>query len=289
MLSRDILVSTVRSIVEPSAKGGGLNAFGVELKRLRDARGWSQMELSGEAEVSTRHLSFLETGRARPSREMVQRLGSALDLPYRMRNELLVSAGFAPVYAETGLDDTRMTQVLRSLEFLLENHEPFPAFVLGRTWDILLGNRAHHMMLAELQSGLGFPAEEPQNALRLVLAPDRLRPIMRNWRQVARAVMMRLERQVRLAAGDTMLDSLLSEMLAYPDVRDAVTEPWSADEQAAILVPMRFDLGDRELSWFTTIAGFGGALDVTTQEVVIESLLPADEATRRFAMQVGAA
>ena len=260
-----------------------MQRFGDQLRRLRDARGWSQLELSGEAEVSTRHLSFLETGRARPSREMVQRLGLALDLPHRQRNDLLVSAGFAPVYGETGLGDPRMAEVRGGLEFLLDSHEPFPAFVLGRNWDILLGNRAHRSMLEQLREGLGFPAEEPENALRLVLAPDRLRPIMSNWRPVARAVMMRLERQVRLAAADAALESLLAEMLAYPDVPEAIAAPWSAQEQSALLVPIRFAMGDHELSWYTTIAAFGGAVDVTMQDVMIESLLPADEATRRFA------
>ena len=130
---------------------------------------------------------------------------------------------------------------------------------------------------------MGFAAAEPENALRLILAPDQLRPAVANWPEVTRAVMMRLERQTRMAPGDEALEALRGEMLAYPGVREVVRETWSPEEEGAILVPLQFELGHQRLSWFTTIAGFGGAVDVTTQEVVIESLVPADEATRRFA------
>ncbi len=239
------------------------------------------MELSFEAEVSTRHLSFLETGRSNPSRRMIQRLGAALDLPLRQQNHLLVAAGYAPVYGQADIADRSMREIRDGLRFLLDNHDPYPAFVLNRMWNIVMSNRTHLRMLERLQAVGGSRREEPENALRLVLAPDRLRPLISNWPQVVRAVIPRLERQIRLAAHDRELEELREEVLGYPMVLDALRSSSAAADGVALLVPIELEFDRQRLSFYTTIASFGGAVDATTQELVIESLLPANEATRQ--------
>ena len=253
--------------------------FAAQLRRWRLQRGLSQLDLSLESGVSTRHLSFLETGCARPSWRMVARLGGVLDLPLRQRNRMLVAARYAPLYGETDLEDPRLAQVRWGLEFLLRSHEPYPAFVLDRQWNIVMSNRPHRRLLAALLPG----AAEIENALRLVFDPARLRPAIVNWPQVARTVLRRLERQLGVPEPDAELAALRDEVLAYPGVGDAVADGREAEEEIDILVPLELEYAGVRLSWFTILASFGTPLDVTLQEAVIESLLLADEATCNFA------
>ena len=289
-----IMISTTYKVIEKDMSGGysghamGTSAFGTELRRVRDLRGLSQLDLSLRAEVSQRHVSFLETGRARPSRRMIGRLGRALELPLRERNRLLLAAGFAAVYGETALDDREMARVRKSIDFLLRRHEPYPAFVLDRAWNIVLGNRPHLMMLERLRTAIGFSAEDPENALELLLAPDRLRPAIRSWPRLAATLMQRLDRQATATCTPDLL-ALRQKLLAFDGVREALAQPPPEDGAPELLVPFEIDFAGVRLSWYTTIASFGGALDATTQEVVIESLLPADEATEAFALELGPA
>ena len=210
---------------------------------------------------------------------MVQRLSEALEIPFRKRNSFLLSAGFAPAYRESRLDDDRLKQVKSSLELLLERHEPYPAFVLDRFWNIVMSNHAHDRIMEGL-----FADRERQgrdNAIRLVLDPNQLRPLIGNWAVVARTVMSRFERQYQASGQDEDLLRFRAEMLAYPEVEGLLENPHEPDHDA-ILIPMELEIGGVQTSWFTTLATFGAPLDVTLQEAVIESLFPADEVTESF-------
>jgi transcriptional regulator with XRE-family HTH domain len=292
---------TITAPVATTTAPAATPPFARQLRHWRARRRWSQLDLAGEAEVSSRHLSFLETGRSRPSREMVLRLAGALDLPLRERNELLLAAGYAPLYGERSLDDPRLRAVRDGLAFLLLRHEPYPAFVIDRGWNVRLANQAYFRFAAVLGAAAAPPAAArgpapsippagaagaPLNALRLVLDPAGLRPALVNWPQVARVLAARLERELRLADHPAELVALRDEVLRDPEVRAALATPLAPDEERSLLVPIVFRAAGRTLSWYSTIASFGAPLDVTLQEARIESLLPADEETRRFAEEL---
>ena len=251
--------------------------FGEMLRVWRAVGGMSQLDLALQAGVSSRHVSFIETGRSTPSRKMVLRLAETLDLPLRERNALLVAAGFAPLYPESRLGDSGLAPVRRALELVLGSHEPYPAFVLDPGWNILLANGSHHRLLRSvLPDGAALP--EPVNALRLVLDPDLARPRISNWELVAHVLGHRVRRQLRAPGLDPDRRCLLEELLAYPGVDEAmarVTPP--AD--AAIVIPLQLELDGQRTSWFSTIATIGTPQDVTLQELRIESMFPADDET----------
>jgi transcriptional regulator with XRE-family HTH domain len=244
----------------------------------------SQLDLALTAGVSSRHISFIETGRSRPSRNMVLRLAETLDLPLRERNAMLVAAGFAPLYRESDLKETDLTSVRRALELVLRSHEPFPAFVLDRAWNILLANRAHHRLLAILLPETARSAE-PVNSVRLVLDPEMLRPRIGNWELVAHVLGHRLRRQLRTPNLEPQVARLLNELLALPNVRDAMDRV-QAPPDAAVVIPIQLEIQGRSLSWFSTIATIGTPQDVTLDELHIESLFPADEETERIAREL---
>jgi transcriptional regulator with XRE-family HTH domain len=262
------------------AGGGGDPDFGRRLRQWRTARRLSQLELAVEAGVSARHVSFLETGRSRPSREMVERLAVVLDVPLRSRNELLLAAGLAPRHAARPFDDPDLAPVRRGVEFLLAAHEPYPAFVLDHKLDVVLANRAHHRFL---RWALGRECDEP-NILRLVLAPDLLKPQITNWPVVAAVLVRRLEGLIAVPCPPAVRD-LHEEILAYPGVRAAATGPPALDP-SALLIPIDYQAHGTRLRWFTTLASFGAALDVTLQEIVIELLYPMDAETARAAARI---
>lgn len=252
--------------------------FGAMLKSLRAARRMSQLQLATEAEVSTRHLSFLETGRARPSREMVLVLASMLDLPLRDRNLLLECAGFASAYRETRLEAPELRDVRQAIEIILRQHEPFPAMVLDRHWNLRMVNRgfsrAHQVMtggtlIAPYQL---VPSPAP-NLMRLFFAPDGYRPFLRNWSDVVRDLLPRLMRE---ASADPEARPLVDELMAMPGVprlRDALVH-------APVVLPVELSFGGLHARLFTTITTLGTAQDVTLQELRIEALHPADEDSR---------
>jgi transcriptional regulator with XRE-family HTH domain len=243
------------------------------LRQWRERRRISQLDLSITAEVSTRHLSFVETGRSRPSREMVLRLGEHLDIPLRERNELLLAAGYAPVYPQSGFDAPGFETVRAAVRRLLAGHEPYPAIVCDRAWNLLDANTGIGFMLDGVASGLLDP---PSNVLRLALHPQGLAPRIANLGEWRAHLLGRLRRQVALTA-DPGLAELLTELEAYPcEQREPVVElPGPGD----IFVPLKLRAGDASLTFFSTIATFGTPLDVTLSELVIESFYPADPAT----------
>ena len=250
------------------------------LRECRGRRGMSQLDLALSAGVSSRHISFLETGRARPSRKMVLRLAEPLELPLRERNALLVAAGFAPVYGALPLDHPGMAPIRRALERVLDTHQPYPAFMLDRAWNVLLANAANSALLA-VSLPAGAKVEEPLNVMRLVLHPDLLRPSILNWEVVAHVLARRVQRRIRVPEPDEKERALFEEILAYPDVEAAMRRV-DVPVEAEVLLPVRIRTGNHVLSWFSTIATIGTPRDVTLDELSIESLFPADDETARI-------
>lgn len=242
------------------------------LKAWRTKRRLSQFDLSLAADVSTRHLSYVETGRSRPSRAFVLHLAEHLDVPLRGRNDLLVAAGFAPLYGETGLDDPEMAQVRQALDLVLDHHDPFPALVVDRTWHLVLANAGAAVLLEDLDPR--FLQGRP-NVLRSCLHPDGLAARIRDFDIFSGHILGRLRRQVALT-GDDELGDLYDELAAYPGV--SVVEPWTG--HPGVVLPVRLATSLGELSFFTTAATFGTAADVTVAELTIESFFPADDTTR---------
>jgi transcriptional regulator with XRE-family HTH domain len=249
-------------------------AVGSLLRHWRTARRLSQLELALDADVSSRHLSYVETGRSQPSREMVLRLAEALHVPLRERNALLVAAGFAPGYFETSLDAPEMTQMRRAIELILKHQEPYPAFVLDRHWNIRMANQAAPRCTRFLTGA--EPTES--NMMRLVMHPNGVRPMMVNWEETAGDMIRHLHSQIAAAPADARAKELLAEVLAYPGVPDR----WRTREIGVPTTPLlttTFRQGDVELRFFSTITAFGTPHDVTLEELRIESSFPADEST----------
>jgi transcriptional regulator with XRE-family HTH domain len=245
-----------------------MSEVGVLLRRWRDRRRLSQLHLSAQAGVSTRHLSFLETGRSRPTREMVLRLAEHLDVPLRARNEMLLAAGFAPAYAETDLRGPRLATVLASLRDVLTGHEPYPAILIDRHWTMIDANAAIAPLIAGAAAWL---LEPPVNVLRLSLHPDGMAPRIRNLPEWRAHVLHRLDRQAD-ATGDPELVALHDELAALPGGTAHGTP-------GDVVVPLRYDAAGRELSLVSITSVLGTPLDVTLAELAIESFLPADAAT----------
>jgi transcriptional regulator with XRE-family HTH domain len=255
----------------------GASGFGRLLKQWRERRRMSQLGLAVEAEVSTRHLSFLETGRTQPSREMVLLLSRALDVPLRARNELLTAAGYAAVYRETALDSPEMAQVRRALEFLLRQQEPYPAMVLDRHWNILLANEAMGRVMGLFLDPAATAALGPPNAMRLSYHPQALRPFIVNWAATAAAFIQWLHRDL-IRTGDAETRRLLDELLSYPDV----PRHWQTLDVDASMVPflaIELRRDDTRFSFFTILASLGTPYDITLHELRAEFFFPADEAT----------
>ncbi len=253
----------------------GLSPFGRVLRRWRAARGMSQLALASVAATSTRHLSFLETGRAQPSREMVLRLAHALDVPLRERNALLGAAGFASIYRESALDAPGMGALLRMIEFTLARFEPFPAFLLDRHFRVLRTNSAALKALGGFANAAPLWREQPPNLLRITLHPDGLRPHIVNFAEVAAATLTRLERAVALAGGDAELAALERELRALPGMPEPSTLPAALEP----VLPLHLKRGELELRLFSMLVQIGSAQDVTAAELHIESLMPADTAS----------
>lgn len=263
----------------PAPTAGDPDGFGPVLRAWRRHRGWSQLRLSVEAEVSSRHVSFLETGRSRPSREMVLRLVDTLDVPLRERNRALLAAGFAPAYGESSLGAERMAQVRRAVRLLLDRHDPYPAYAMDGTWNLVAGNRTHHRFLEAL---LPTGRRDEDNLLRLLLAPDLLRPHVVNWPAVAAAVLRRVHRQLDRPEAPRQLADLVAELRRDPDVARLAAVPPDPDA-FDVVVPVTLRLGDHHLSWLTTLVTFAAPVDVTLDELVVECFFPADGATERWA------
>jgi transcriptional regulator with XRE-family HTH domain len=247
--------------------------IGELLRGWRERRRLSQLDLALQAEISTRHLSFVETGRSRPSREMVLRLAEQLELPLRERNQLLLTAGYAPVYPETALDAPQLAAVRAAVRQVLTGHEPYPAAAVDRGWNLVDANAGVALLTAGVAPELLAP---PANVLRASLHPAGLAPRIANLGEWRAHLLGRLRRQVHLTA-DPDLARLYDELRAYPGDRraPAIDLPGAGE----IVAPLRLRHGDRELAFFSTITIFGTPLDVTVAELAIESFFPADADT----------
>ncbi|MCW2601616.1 MAG: transcriptional regulator [Frankiales bacterium] len=253
-----------------SVAGSGIGDL---LKAWRSRRRLSQFDLSLLADVSTRHLSYVETGRSKPSRAFVLHVAEHLDVPLRGRNDLLVAAGYAPLYGETDLDAPEMVAVRQALDLVLEHHDPFPALVVDRTWNLVLANAGAALLLEGVAPQL---LEGRPNVLRLSLHPDGLAQRIGDFEVFSGHILGRLRRQVALT-GDEALKDLHDELASYPRV--ASVEPWI--EHPGVVLPLTVASGKGQLSFFTTAATFGTAADVTLAELTVESFFPADAQTRR--------
>jgi transcriptional regulator with XRE-family HTH domain len=244
------------------------------LRDWRNRRRLSQLDLALDASVSARHLSFVETGRSKPSRDLVLHLAEHLEVPLRDRNALLLAAGYAPAYGERPLGDEAMAPVRDAVDRLLKGHEPFPAVAVDRQWELVAANAP---ALALLTDGVAPELlEPPVNTLRVSLHPDGLAPRIANLAEYSAHLLTRLRREA-VVSGDPALSALHEELSGYPGVDDG--SQTIHDPSAALFVPLRLSTPGGELTFFSTIATFGTALDVTVAELAIESFFPADEAT----------
>jgi transcriptional regulator with XRE-family HTH domain len=245
------------------------------LREWRQRRRMSQLLLATEADVSTRHLSFVESGRAVPSREMVMHLAERLDVPLRARNALLVAAGYAPLFRERPLSDPQLAAAREAVELVLKGHEPYPALAIDRHWTIVAANNA----LAPLLSGASPELlKPPVNALRLSLHPDGIAGSIVNWHAWRDHALARLQRQIEVS-GDSTLSALRDELAAYPAPPGAVAAEHDNAAVNQIAVPLRLRTPIGELSFFNTTTVFGTPVDVTLSELAIEAFFPADQQT----------
>ena len=249
--------------------------FASNLRWWRRQRGLSQLDLAGRTGISQRHLSFLELGRAAPSRDMVMRLAATLDVPLRQQNALLIAAGFASMWRQTNLAAPELGEVSRALAFILAQQEPFPAIAVDRHWNLLRAN-AGAVRLVEFLVGALAP-DTPVNLADALVAPNMLRPHLLNWAEVIRYFVRSVEAD---ASADGMPETaaLLERLLAYQGVREALGAP-PAESPVTPVLPMHFRKGATELKLFTTIATLGTPQDITLQELRVECFFPMDEKT----------
>jgi transcriptional regulator with XRE-family HTH domain len=258
---------------------------GALLREWRQRRRLSQLELALEAGVSARHLSFIETGRSRPSPEMLLGLAEQLDVPFRERNRLMLAGGYAPVYVEHDLSDPEMEPVKAALEKVLKGHEPYPAAVVDREWEMVAANRGIALLVGGVAKEL---LEPPVNVLRVALHPDGMAPRIANLGEWRAHLLERLARQVTLT-GDPALASLLDELSSYPGppVSNRLPEDEARASASEIVARLRLETEHGELAFFSTVATFGTAVEITASELAIESFYPADSRTADVVRAIG--
>ncbi|MGP1353919.1 MAG: helix-turn-helix domain-containing protein [Parasphingopyxis sp.] len=247
-------------------------AVGQQIRQWRERRRLSQMQLALEADISPRHLSFIETGRSQPSTGTIDRLAERLDVPYRARNGMLTAAGFAPRHGERTLDDPAMALARQSVQHILKGHEPYPAIAVDRHWNIVATNDAISFFTEQIGSAL---LEPPMNAIKLALHPDGLAPQVVNIDEWHAHVLEQLDQQIA-ATADEGLIALREEVAAYPHESDYDPPPADPDR---IWVPLILDTTVGRLSFIGTITIFGTPVDITLSELAIEAFFPADEKT----------
>jgi transcriptional regulator with XRE-family HTH domain len=266
------------------------NSFGILLKQWRDRRSLSQLALSLTSQVSQRHISFLESGRAQPSQEMVLQLATVLEIPLRHQNLLLSAAGFAPIHAETDLSAPEMASIRQAIDFILHQHEPYPAIVIDRYWNLLLtnqgGSRLLHKFIDPDQLQTRFCIDGKINLMRVMFDPQGLRPFVANWAELARHLLQRVHREANSSIDSEQSAVLFDELIHYPGVADLWNNSGrsrnvSGGESAhhALLLTTHLQQNDLNLRFFSTIATLGTPYDITLQEIRIECLFPADEMT----------
>lgn len=268
----------MNAILSPSP--AGRLPVGDLIRQWRQRRRLSQLDLAGDAEVSTRHLSYVETGRSLPSREMVLRLAERLQVPLRERNRLLTAAGYAPMFPERRLDDPALAAARRAVDLVLKGHEPFPALAVDRHWTMVAHNRTVLLLLDGLPPEVLQP---PVNVLRLSLHPRGLAPRILNLAQWRAHLLARLRQQID-ATGDETLAALLDELAAYPAPADSPHDPAM---EPAIVVPLQLQTPFGALSFIGTTTVFGQPMDVTVSELALETFFPADDATAQALRRLG--
>jgi transcriptional regulator with XRE-family HTH domain len=258
-------------------------AFGRLLSQWRQLRGKSQLALALEAGVSARHVSFVESGRANPSREMISTLAGALGIPLRERNSLFVAAGYAPLYRESAWATAELAPVRRAIELILAHQEPYPAVVLNRHWDVITTNTAAATLFETLLGPADPASDRPPNVVRLVFDEHGLRPHVMNWEQTASALIQRVHREAVGGVPDERTRAILHEVLSRP----GVPEQWQvADLTTPLmpLVPVEFAKGALRLRYFSTVTTLGTPQDVTVQELRVECFFPVDDETSAQAL-----
>ena len=260
------------------------DSFGTILKQWRNQRGFSQLDLAITSQVSQRHISFLESGRAKPSREMVLQLATVLEIPLRQQNLMLTAAGFAPIHTETDLSAPEMTSIGKALDFMLRQQEPYPAIVVDRYWNLLLTNNAATRLLTAFidpdQLQTRFYLDGKINLMRVMFHPQGLRPYIANWEDFANDLLQRLHREALAEGESEQSTALFNELMSYP----GVSEIWHTSNRAAqntLLLTIHLKRNAFELQFFSTIATLGTPYDITLQELRIECLFPADETTEQ--------
>lgn len=259
-------------------------AVGALIRDWRQMRHLSQLDLALEAEISQKHLSFVESGRSQPSRDMVLRLAEHLAVPLRERNVLLLAAGFAPVYGETSLDAPALATARTAIETILTGHEPYPALAVNRHWQMLAANKAVAPLLGTVSEAALL--KPPVNVLRLSLHPGGLAPSIDNLAEWRDHLLARLRHQAR-ASADPILADLLAELSAYPTPRASPAQA-SDGQEPAIVVPLRLRTDHGLLSLISTTTVFGTPLDITLQELALETFFPADAQTAQRLRQIAA-
>ncbi|MDN7452054.1 helix-turn-helix domain-containing protein [Burkholderia cenocepacia] len=268
-------MNSTATLHSPSPSAGRASGIGPLLRTWRQRRRLSQMALALDAEVSARHLSFVESGRAQPSREMVLHLAERLDVPLRERNALLVAAGFAPLFRERPFADPQLDAARHAVEAVLRGHEPYPALAVDRHWTLLAANRMLGALVAQADPALLQP---PVNVLRLSLHPDGLASQIANWHEWRAHILHRLRRQID-ASGDRTLHALRDELAAYPAPAGQPDDAHTRTDFAEIAVPLRLRTASGELTFFSTTTVFGTPVDVTLSELAIEAFFPANPET----------
>src|SRR5579863_4192414 len=252
-----------------------VQTVGEMVRSWRELRRFSQLELATEAEVSQRHLSFIESGRSVPSREMVLHLAEYLEIPFRERNVMLLAAGYSPVYGDRPLEDPTLIHAKAAIDRLLKAHEPYPALTIDRHWNIVGTNRALESLLGGIDSELLRP---PANALRISLHPRGLAPNIVNLREWRQHLLDRLKRQFRICR-DPALGELLNELSNYPF--SSTDQPGSCSDPHAseVAIPLRLRTARGELSFLSTVTVFGTPVEIALSEVTLEAFYPADQET----------
>ncbi len=252
------------------------SSLGDLLRQWRAVRRKSQLDLAVEAATTPRYVSFVETGRSQPSREMVVRLARALEVPLRERNELLLAAGYAPLYSREPLTSPSLAAVDRALSSMLDHHEPFPAVVMNRRWDLERANQGAALLFGRLFAP--DPVPDRANVLQLVIEPGPIRDHITNWKAVVPGLLERARRE----AVEGVLDPDAIELVAALRARDDVRDVLDADSTASAgpVIDLRFDLDGVELSFFSVVSTIGTPIDVTAQELRVEMFFPADDETR---------
>ena len=259
---------------------------GYYLREWRRHRRMSQLDFALEAEISQRHLSFMESGRSTPSREMVHHLAERLDIPLRERNVLFLAAGYAPVFPERSLDDPALKPAREAIDLVLGGHEPFPALAVDRHWTLVAANRA----VAPLLGGVTEASllEPPVNVLRLALHPGGLAPHTANLPEWRTHLLERLRHQIAMT-GDAMLSQLMQELLAYPDkTTTPVRRLAQQRDYAGVVVPLELVTEAGLLSFFSTVTVFGTPVDITLSELALEAFFPANAETAAILRRLAA-